>query len=141
MGTGRSPLGATAFAWLTFALGSCGQTPPSYRVVSLGEARTLIEQPGMALIDAIGAQAEAPRPLASGVRWRLERGALIPPEELAAGAVLVVASDERTGHRSAAALARRQFHPVYVYIPRSAEDRSRLEAHAPTEELPGGRDS
>ena len=54
----------------------------------------------------------------------------------------LVASDERTAHRSAAALARRQYHPVYVYIPRSAEDRSSLHAHAPeTKEPASGRDS
>jgi len=141
MGIGRSLLRAAAVAWLAVALASCGDTPPSYRVVSLGEASSLIEQPGIALIDAVGVQGEPPAPLASGVRWQLERGALTPPENLTAGAVLVVASDERTGHRSAAALARSQFHPVYVYIPRSAEDRSRLEAHAPIEELPHGRDS
>jgi hypothetical protein len=108
-------------------------------VVSLGEARSVLEQPGISLLDAVGAQADQPRPLASGIRWQLERGALTPPEALPAGGVLVVASDERTAHRSAAALARSQHRPIYVYIARSAEDRSRLEAHAPaTEELSGG---
>jgi hypothetical protein len=121
---------------------SCGEAPPSYRVVSLGEARDLVEQPEIALVDAIGAQAQPPQPLPRGLRWRLERGALTPPQDLPEGAVLVVASDERTAHRSAAALARHRFHPVYVYIPRSAEDRSSLHANAHvTEEPSGGRDS
>jgi hypothetical protein len=121
---------------------SCGAPPPSYRVVSLGEARSLVDQPDVALIDAIGAQAQQPQPLPRGLRWRLERGELTPPNDLPEGAVLVVASDERTAHRSAAALARHRFRPVYVYIPRSAEDRSSLHARAPnTEEPSGGRDS
>jgi len=143
MGTG--PSGAARAAVLLAVLAvfsSCGEAPPSYRVVSLAEARSVLGQPGINLLDAVGAQSQQPRPLASGFRWKVERGALNPPEELPVGAVLVVASDESTAHRSAAALARRRFHPVYVYIARSAEDRSRLEAHAPaTEEPTGGRDS
>lgn len=130
-----------ALSVLALWAASCGEPPPSYRVVSLGEARNLVEQPEIALIDAIGAQAQPTQPLPRGLRWRLERGELTPPQELPAGAVLVVASDERTAHRSAAALARRRFHPVYVYIPRSAEDRSSLQAHAPVPEEQGGRDS
>ena len=143
MGIGRSRAArAAALSASLAAIAACGEAPPSYRVVSLGEARNVLEQPGITLLDAVGAQAAQPRPLASGLRWRIDRGALTPPEELPAGGVLVVASDERTAHRSAAALARRQFDPVYVYIARSAEDRIRLEAHAPaTEELTGGRDS
>jgi hypothetical protein len=143
MRNGRSSAArAAVLAAVLAGTSACGEAPPSYRVVSLGEARSVLEQPGVSLLDAVGAQAEQPRPLASGFRWRVERGALTPPQELPIGGVLVVASDERTAHRSAAALARRQFHPVYVYIARSAEDRSRLEAHAPaTEELTGGRDS
>ena len=139
---GSRSLATGALSLLALWATSCGEAPPSYRVVSLGEARSLLDRPEIALLDAVGAQAKQPQPLPRGVLWRLERGELTPPEELPAGAVLVVASDERTAHRSAAALARREYHPVYVYIPRSAEDRSSLHAHAPaTEELPGGRDS
>lgn len=143
MGNGRSSaVRASVLAAVVAGISACGDAPPSYRVVSLGEARSVLEQPGIALVDAVGAQSATPRPFASGFRWRVERGALAPPGELPLGAVLVVASDERTAHRSAAALARNQFHPVYVYIARSAEDRSRLAAHAPsTEEHSGGRDS
>jgi hypothetical protein len=137
-----SPRRAGALSVLLLWAAGCGEPPPSYRVVSLGEARSLVDQPDIALIDAIGAQAQQPQPLGRGLRWRLERGELTPPQDLPEGAVLVVASDERTAHRSAAALARHRFHPVYVYIPRSAEDRSSLQAHAPiTEEPSGGRDS
>jgi hypothetical protein len=135
-------LAAAALPLLALGAASCGDAPPSYRVVSLGEARNLLERPEVALLDAVGAQAEQPQPLPRGLVWRLERGELKPPEALPSGAVLVVASDERTAHRSAAALARRHYHPVYVYIPRSAEDRSSLQAHAPeTEEQASGRDS
>ena len=133
---------ATVLSLLAFGAAGCGAPPPSYRVVSLGEARHLLERPEVALLDAVGAQSQPPQPLPRGLVWRIDRGELTPPEALPAGAVLVVASDEHTAHRSAAALARRQYHPVYVYIPRSAEDRSSLQAHAPaTEEHSGGRDS
>ena len=127
---------------LAASTGGCGEAPPSYRVVSLGEARALMERPEVALLDAVGAQAARPQPLPRGIRWNLVGGVLTPPAELPEGAVLIVASDERTAHRSAAALARGSHRPVYVYVPRSAEDRTDLQAHARTPEEPnGGRDS
>jgi hypothetical protein len=137
-----SSLAGAALCVLALGAASCGEAPPSYRVVSLREARQLVEQPDVTLLDAVGAQAAQGEPLPRSVVWRIERGALTPPDTLPSGAVLVVASDERTAHRSAAALARQRHHPVYVYILRSAEDRTSLQARAPAkEELPGGRDS
>lgn len=142
MSRARSTPLAAALAAMALASASCNDAPPSYRVVSLGEARHLLERPDIALLDAVGEHAQLPQPLPRGLVWRIERGELKPPQALPAGAVLVVASDENTAHRSAAALARNQYRPVYVYIPRNAEDRSSLQAHAPTtEEHSGGRDS
>jgi hypothetical protein len=131
---------AVALALLAIGAASCGEAPPSYRVVSLGEARALLERPDVALLDAVGASNAEPLPLPRGIRWH---GAPEPPEDLPEGAVLVVASDERIAHRSAAALARDHHRPVYVCIPRSAEERTSLYAHLPAigEELARGRDS
>jgi hypothetical protein len=134
---------AVALALLAIGAASCGEAPPSYQVVSLGEARALLERPDVALLDAVGARNAEPLPLPRGIRWHVANGAPEPPGDLPEGAVLVVASDERIAHRSAAALAREHHRPVYVCIPRSAEERTSLYAHLPAigEEPARGRDS
>jgi hypothetical protein len=92
---------------------ACGPAPASYRLVSLEEAQKLLIDPGVALVDAVSDDTDQPEPLPSGVRWRIADAAAKPPAER---------------NRS-----------VYVYIPRSARERSSLYARArDIEEKSGG---
>jgi hypothetical protein len=119
---------------------ACGPAPASYRLVSLEEAQKLLIDPGVALVDAVSDDTDQPEPLPSGVRWRIADAAAKPPAQLArATGVLIVASSKQVAHRGAAVLARERNRSVYVYIPRSARERSSLYARArDIEEKSGG---
>ncbi len=137
-------LGAFAVAWMAgIGLTGCGPAPASYRVVSLEEAQALLAEPEVKLVDAVSDDPDQPEPLPSGIRWRIADATIHPPEQLEeASGVLIVGSSDRIAHRGAAVFARDRNLRVYVYIPRSARERSSLYARArETEETSGGRDS
>lgn len=105
-------------------------------------ATKLLVNPRVSLIDAVADGADQPGELPGGFRWTYTEGAPNAPQNLPAGGVLVVAVDRRMAHRSAAALVRAGNHPVYVFIPKNAEERSGLYALAlQTEEAIRGEDS
>jgi hypothetical protein len=122
-------------------VGACSPPPPSYQLVSLAEARRLLGERSVALVDAVAAGATVDP--SSGVLWEIDAGGpVVPPQLDPARPVLIVASSEPVAHRSAAALARAGARGVTVCIARSAEERSSLYAHAPgAEEVQRGRDS
>jgi hypothetical protein len=121
---------------------ACSQLPPSFEEVPLETARELLGDPRISLIDAVAGQAAEGSALPGGFRWDLGEGSEPAPRGLPTGGVLVVASNRPTAHRSAAALARAGNHPVLVFIPRNAEERSSLYALAlQTEEKIRGENS
>ncbi len=117
--------------------------PISFEVISLERARSLVANSRITLLDVVSDKADQPGPLPGGVRWRLSTGEIALPDAVSDGSgVLVVGSSSQVAHRSAAALARAGNHPVFVFIPRDADERSRLYAVArKTEEAPRGEDS
>ena len=126
---------------LALALGC--HAPVSFEMISLERARALVESHDLTLLDVVSDGAKPPVRLPGGVRWRVSSGDLALPRSVSeGGGVLIVGSDQHVAHRSAAALARAGNHPVYVFIPRDAEERSSLYAVAlQTEEIPRGEDS
>lgn len=121
---------------------ACSPLPPSFEEVSLAAARELLGDPQISLIDVLARENAEGDALPGGFRWDLGQDAAPDPRGLPAGAVLVIASNRPTAHRSAAALARAGNHPVFVFIPRNAEERSSLYALAlQTEERIRGENS
>ena len=125
------------------ALGSLAcEPPPSFAEVELDDARRLLREPDVAVVDAVGGARHSLRVLPGAVRWTLTQSPATPPDEIPSGPVLVVGASRPVGHRSAAALARAGNHPVYMFIPRDADERSSLYALAlQSEETTRGEDS
>ena len=120
--------------------GAC-ERPASFTEIDLDEARRLVET--TPLIVAVEPGEDAPGLDVGAIPWEVAAGSSpTPPKGLPAGPVLIVASTEHVGYRSAAALARRGNAGVRVVIVGSAEDRRRLYAgaHEP-EESPLDTDS
>jgi hypothetical protein len=109
-------------------LSACPAPPASFRVVDLAEAKRLVEQHEVVLVEAPLVLLGAPKPAVPAVRLGTT--------------VLVFGIDERSTRARAAALARAGSHPVLVFVPRDAEERGRFYAVAsPAEEDRRGEDS
>jgi hypothetical protein len=133
---------------LAAILFGCTDTGPSYTRIEVEKGRALLARGSIAIVDAESAAASepfSPHEVIHGViRWGVsDRGPMqAPPELSAAVAVLVVGGREAIAHRAAASLARRGNHPVYVFIPRDANERVSLYAVArQTKEASRGEDS
>ena len=121
---------------------ACSPFPASFQEVQMEAVTKLLVDPRVSLIDAVADEADQPGELPGGFRWTHKEGGPNAPHNLPAGGVLVIAVDRRMAHRSAAALVRAGNHPVYVFIPKNAEERSSLYALAlQTEEAIRGEDS
>ncbi|MEE9281429.1 MAG: hypothetical protein V3V67_14745 [Myxococcota bacterium] len=121
---------------------ACSPFALSFEEVPVETARRLLRDPRVALIDAVADEKGQPGALPGGFRWTLGERAEPAPRGLPSGAVLVIASDRRIGQRSAAALARAGNRPVYLFIPRNAQERTSLYALAlQTEETIRDEDS
>jgi len=123
-------------------LAGCMEPPPSFRLVGLDEARSLLREGSAALVEAYVHDAP-PRPrVAGGVPWPLLADEPAVPPSLPPGPVLLLAPTQDLAYRAAAALARARDGAVFVIITDSADDRGTLYALDPQqEEIPGGRDS
>ena len=130
---------ALAALWML----ACSGAPPWFELVSLEQARELLGDPAIALVDVVADGTGQPGALPGGVRWKLGKARPMPPEEVPPDiGVLVVGSERSLGLRSAAALARAGNRPVYVFIPGDADERSSLYALAlETKEESIGQDS
>ncbi len=121
---------------------ACSPFPESFQEVQMNAVVKLLVNPQVSLIDAVADGAGQPGELPGGFRWTHKEGEPKAPQDLPAGGVLVIAADRRTAHRAAAALVRAGNQPVYVFIPKNAEERSSLYALAlQTEEAIRGEDS
>lgn len=122
---------AVAPAILALLIGTgCMEPLRSFEPVELDRARRLLVEEGITIVDALAVGVRDPGRLPGGIRWRVASdgslGKLDGTPEVPGGPVLVVAGTTRVAHRSAASLARKGNHPVYVFIPESAEERSHL---------------
>lgn len=129
---------------LAAALLGCTDAGPSYTRIEIERSRALLESDDVAIVDATSGATAEPEPLPGSTRWILpERGPAPEPEGLpTTGAVLVVGNTDAVAHRAAATMARRGNHPVYVFIPRDANERVSLYAVArQTKEASRGEDS
>ena len=121
---------------------ACSPFPESFQEVQMNAVVKLLVDPQVSLIDAVADGAGQPGELPGGFRWTHKEGERNAPQDLPAGGVLVIAADRRMAHRAAAALVRAGNQPVYVFIPKNAEERSSLYALAlRTEEAIRGEDS
>ena len=109
---------------------ACVELPRSFEPVDLDHARELLASGNVAVVDALAVGVRDPGRLPGGIRWRVATdgsiGKLDATPEVPGGPVLIVATTPQIAHRSAASLARAGNHTVYVFIPGSAEERSRL---------------
>ncbi|MEE2703032.1 MAG: hypothetical protein VX614_03315 [Myxococcota bacterium] len=121
---------------------SCAESPSSFREISLDEARRMIADGDVTVVDALAEGLEPEPVLAGGLRWKAAPTAPELPPGLPGGAVLIVGSSPELGYGSAAALARAGHRPVYVFITRSRQERNALVAVAlRSRETSDGRDS
>ncbi len=90
----------------------------SFAVVSLEQARALVRDGGLEVVNAARADAEPPAPSPGST------DGLLP------GGVLVIAATEQDGFRAAAALVRSGTHPTYLCISANADERGSLYALA-----------
>jgi hypothetical protein len=123
-------------------LAGCGEPRRAFREASLEQANALLADPEVAVVEALDGRARGFGALSRGVRWRLDdppgrRQPVVRP-----GAVLVLGSSQAAGFRSAAELARTDHAPVWVFVPRSEEERAALVVPAvQAKEAAGERDS
>ena len=122
---------AVALAILALLMGTgCVELPRGFEPVELERARELLAKGEVAVVDALAVGVPDPGRLPGGIRWRVAAdasiGKLDGTPEVPSGPVLVVSPTAEVAHRSAASLAREGNHTVYVFIPGSAEERSRL---------------
>ena len=104
---------------------ACAPRPAEFRVVSLDEARRLVESEHLSVVEALAdAHAVPPAAVPSG------------------GGVLVFGLDARAARARAATFARAGNRPVVVFIPRDADERGRFYAVASQrQEVRHGKDS
>jgi hypothetical protein len=111
-------MSSRARVWLGLALAlcACPPAPARYRLVGLDEARRVIQGESLVVIEA----ALDPR-----------TGEAAPEAQVPAGAgVLVFGLDARAARMRAAAFARAGNQPVFLFIPRDADERGRFYALA-----------
>jgi len=104
---------------------ACAQPPPEFRVVSLDEARRLVESEHLKVVEAFA-----------------DARATVPPAVPSGSGVLVFGLDARAARARAATFARAGNRPVVVFIPRDADERGRFYAVASQkQEVRHGKDS
>ena len=123
-------------------LAGCVEPPPSFRLVGLDEARSLLQNGEASLVEAY-AHDLAPRPrVPGGLPWPLPADEPAVPPALPPGPVLLLAPTQELAYRAAAALARARNDEVFVIITDRADERGTLYALDPQQqEIPRGRDS
>jgi hypothetical protein len=132
-----------------FGLGIWGsdlELPRGFERVSLERARGLLTGGRVAVVDALEVGTRDPGQVPGGIRWRVGQDGSIQTLEgtpdVPGGGVLVIASSDAVGYRSAARLSRAGNRPVYVFIPETLEERSMLaSAGLADREVPRGEDS
>ncbi len=107
----------TLWALLLLLLG-CPMPQRSFAVVSLEQARALVRDGGLEVVNAARPDTEPPAPSPGSTDGPLP------------GGVLVIAATENEGFRAAAALARSGNHPTYLCISADADERGSLYALA-----------
>ncbi len=90
----------------------------SFAVISLEQARALVRDGGLEVVNAATPHAEPPAPSPGSTDGPLP------------GGVLVIAATEQDGFRAAAALVRSGNHPTYLCISANADERGSLYALA-----------
>jgi hypothetical protein len=110
----------------TVLLTGCGEPRRSFREATLQQANALLADPEIAVVEALDPRARAfgtlaPReyPSLDGTR---DRGQPV----VRPGAVLVLGSSQAAGFRSAARLAREGHETVWVFVPKSEDERRGL---------------
>ena len=114
-------------------LAGCGEPRRSFREATLEQANALLADPEVALVEALDPRARGFGALPRGVRWRTRgvRWRLDDPPRrhepvLRPGVVLVLGSSRAVGFRSAAELAREGASAVWVFVPKSEDERAAL---------------
>jgi hypothetical protein len=100
---------------LLVALFGCGPRPPEFREVGLEEARALIQEQRLTVVEAF-----------SDVRKTAEKAPEVQPD----AGVLVFGLDAKAARARAATFARAGNHPVLLFIPRDADERGKFYAVA-----------
>lgn len=120
--------------WLVLGIlmlvAACSQPSRSFAVVGVAEARELLAQGQLTLVDAVPESPPWPEPLPGAVRWRVPDYVPPQPPELPEAGVLVIGASAKLAYRSAAALVRSGNRPVYLCIPTDVDERSSLHSVA-----------
>jgi hypothetical protein len=118
-----------ALLLLLAALGfltGCGEPRRSFREATVEQANALLADPEVAVVEALDPSARGFGVPSRGARWRLDD----PPDRrqpvARSDAVLVLGSSRAAGFRSAAELARGSHATVWVFVPKSEDERAEL---------------
>jgi hypothetical protein len=115
------------------SVSGCSELPRSFTLVSLEEIRPLVARGEVEVVEVLEPGRPAARVYPGAVPWHPTEDRARAPEIQSAGA-LVVGESADSAFRAAAALARSDHDPVYVFIPRNQEERQALVALARSEE-------
>jgi hypothetical protein len=130
-GMGRGIRAAALVAALSVS--GCSELPRSFTLVSLEEVRPLVARGEVEVVEVLEPGRPAALVYPGATLWHLTDDRSLTPDIQSAGA-LVVGETADSAFRAAAALARSDHDPVYVFIPRTQEERQALVALARREE-------
>jgi hypothetical protein len=137
---GRIP-GALCALLAAFGTWGCSELPRSFQTLSLDEVRPLVAAGSVEVVEVLRPGPATVRMYPDAVPWHPSIDGSEPPP-LRSRAALVVGSEADAVYRAAAALARADHGPLYVFIPRTPEERQALVALARRgEESSRGEDS
>jgi hypothetical protein len=118
---------------VALSVSGCSELPRSFSLVSLEEVRPLVARGEVEVVEVLEPGRAAPRVYPGAILWYPTDDRTRAPEIQSAGA-LVVSESVDGAYRAAAALARSDHDPIYVFIPRTQEERQALVALARREE-------
>jgi hypothetical protein len=121
-------------------LSGCPELPRSFSEIPLDRVGALVAGGTVEVIEALDSNGSGPIVYPGARRWNPSTDPARPPRDVRGA--LVVGESPEVAFRAAAAIARSEYDPVYVFIPRNREERRALLALAlRREEQPRGQDS